>query len=425
MQRVLVLDREKKSLMPCRPSRAKELLKASKAAVFRRYPFTIIMKVETGNEVQPVAFKIDPGSKTTGIALVAEFKRGKTVIWAEELGHRGQAIRDALLSRRALRRGRRNRNCRYRNARFDNRRRLEGWLPPSLESRIANIMTWLARIRRTIPISSVSVELAKFDTQKMESPEISGIEYQQGELQGYEVREYLLEKWERRCAYCGKKNVPFQIEHVIPKSRGGSNRMPNLTISCEPCNTKKGTLTAAEFGYPEIQAKAKGSLKGAAAMNATRWALYGRLKEAELPVECGTGGRTKYNRTKLGLPKAHWIDAACVGISGEKVIVPCLLPLRVKAIGHGRRQRCLTDAYGFPKAHAKRAKTFQGWQSGDMARAVIPKGKYAGIVVGRVAIRHHLSFRIGKINVHPKHLVRFHRADGYDYAKGGAASPVA
>jgi RRXRR protein/HNH endonuclease len=423
MQRVLVLDLEKKPLMPCRPSRAKELLKTGKAAVFRRYPFTIIMKGETGTEIQPIAFKADPGSKTTGIALVADFKRGKTVVWAGELEHRGQAIRDALLSRSALRRGRRNRHCRYRKARFKNRHKPNGWLPPSLVSRIENVMSWFSRLRHSSPVSSLSIELAKFDTQLMQNPEISGIEYQQGELSGYETREYLLEKWGRKCAYCGAKDIPLQIEHIIPRSRNGSNRMSNLTIACDPCNKSKGTKTAAEFGHSRIQGQAKRPLKDAAVMNATRWALYERLQDTGLSVECGTGGRTKFNRTRLGLPKAHWIDAACVGLSGEMIIVPSLVPLRIKATGHGKRQRCLTDAYGFPKAHAKREKTFQGWQTGDMARAVIPTGKYAGMFIGKVAIRHRPSFRIGKVYVHPKYLVRLHRADGYEY--GDAASFVA
>lgn len=423
MQRVFVLGMDGKPLMPCRPSRAKELLKARKAAVFRRYPFTLILKGPTGKQLQPVAFKVDPGSKVTGIALVADFKGGKEVVWAAEVEHRGQVVHDALFSRRALRRGRRNRKCRYRAPRFLNRRRPERWLPPSLKSRISNVATWVLRLRRWSPVSSISLETVKFDTQKMENPEISGIEYQRGKLQGYEVREYLLEKWGRKCAYCGTQDVPLEVEHVVPKSRGGSNRVTNLTLACEPCNKSKGNKTAAEFGHPEVQARAKAPLKDAAAVNASRWALYERLKRTRLPIECGTGGRTKFNRTKLGLPKAHWIDAACVGESGAEVRVRNVCYFQIKAIGHGRRKKCLTDAYGFPKAHAKRAKTFLGWRNGDTVRAVIPKGKYTGTIVGKVMIRHRPSFRVGKVNVHPKYLTRLHRSDGYEY--GGAASSVA
>ena len=232
MQRVLVIDKNKKALMPCHPARARELLNAGKAAVYRRFPFTIILKEREGGDTQPVALKIDPGSKTTGLALVADFKSGKRVIWAAELTHRGQAIRDALLSRRQLRRFRRQRKTRYRAARFNNRRRVAGWLAPSLQSRVENIWTWAVRLAWKCPLASISQELVRFDMQLMENAEISGVEYQQGELQGYEVREYLLEKWGRKCAYCGVKDLPLEMEHITPKTRGGSNRVTNLSIAC-------------------------------------------------------------------------------------------------------------------------------------------------------------------------------------------------
>jgi len=428
MQRVFVLGMDGKALMPCRPSRAKELLKAGKAVVFRRYPFTLIMKKQTGKQVQPVAFKVDPGSKITGGALVADFKRGKEVIWAAEIEHRGQAVRDNLLSRRALRHGRRNRKTRYRKQRFLNRTRPESWLPPSLKSRVSNIATWLSRLRRWSPISSVAMELVKFDTQKMKNPEISGVEYQQGTLAGYEVREYLLEKWGRKCAYCGVENVPLEVEHIIPKSRGGSNGVSNLAVSCEPCNKTKGNSTAAEFGHPDVQAKAETPLKDAAAVNATRWRLFERLKKAGLPVECGTGGRTKFNRTVQGYRKAHWTDAACAGVSGRFVrLDPLMLPILIRAVGHGIRQMCGTDRFGFPKRHRMRQKSHHGFQTGDIVRAVVPNGKRKGTHIGVVLCRASGSFDIktrgGRAaGISYRHCVVVQRADGYSYAVGGGAS---
>lgn len=424
MQRVLVLDRNKEPLMPCHPARARQLLKEGKAAVFRRYPFTIILKEREGGDVQPVAFKVDPGSRTTGIALVADGKRGKRVVWAAELTHRGGQIRDALLSRRQLRRGRRNRKTRYRTARFDNRRRPEGWLPPSLTSRVHNILTWANRLYRWSPVCGISMELVRFDTQAMENPEISGVEYQQGELLGYEVREYLLEKWGRKCAYCGAENVPLEIEHITPKSRGGSNRVSNLTLACVPCNQRKGNMTAAEFGYPEIQAKAKRPMKDAAAVNATRWALWRAFDQSGLPLEVGTGGRTKYNRARQGYPKTHWLDAACVGESGECVHAPTgVAPLLIKATGWGKRQMCQTDKYGFPKQHRTRQKQFFGFQTGDIVRAVVPKGKYAGTHTGRATVRSRPSFLLNGFDVHPKYLTLLHQSDGYSYEGGKRYSP--
>ncbi len=307
MSHVFVLDSEKRPVDPIHPGAARRFLTLRRAAVYRRYPFTIILR-EPQPEVptHPLRLKIDPGSKTTGLALVND--TSGAVVWAAELTHRGQQVKKHLTDRRAVRRSRRQRKTRYRPARWQNRRRKPGWLAPSRTSRIANVVTWVARLRRLCPIGALSQELVKFDTHLMEYPEITGVEYQQGTLAGYELREYLLEKWGRRCAYCHRTGVPLQIEHLTPRARGGSNRVSNLTLACEPCNIRKGTQTAAEFGFPDLQAQAKRPLHDAAAVNATRWALYERLKVTGLPVETGTGGRTKWN-----LPKTHWLDAACVG----------------------------------------------------------------------------------------------------------------
>ncbi len=416
MQRVLVIDKHKRPLMPCHPARSRELLKAGKAAVFRRFPFTIILKEREGGDTQPVALKIDPGSKTTGLTLVADFQTGKQVIWAAELTHRGQAIRDALLSRRQQRRSRRQRKTRYRAARFNNRRRAAGWLAPSLQSREENISTWVVRLAWKCPLASISQELVRFDMQLMQNAEISGIEYQQGELQGYEVREYLLEKWGRQCAYCGVKDLPLEVEHIIPKTRGGSHRVSNLSLACHDCNKEKGTQTAAEFGHPEVQAKAKQPLRDAAAVNATRWALFERLKLTGLPVESGTGGRTKFNRIHHGYPKAHWIDAACVGESGGTVKLSAThRPLLIKATGRQSRQMTRPDQYGFPRTAAKISSTAYGFKTGDLVQAIVPKGKHAGTHVGRVAIRKRPSFALKGFDVHPKYLKVLHRSDGYSY----------
>jgi 5-methylcytosine-specific restriction endonuclease McrA len=285
---VFVVDTDKRPLAPCHPARARRLLTERKAAVWRPYPFTIILKraVPDANP-EPLRGKIDPGSKVTGLALVND--RTGQVAWAAELTHRGQRIRDALLARRAIRRGRRQRKTRYRAARFGNRRRPDGWLPPSLESRVSNVLTWVARLCRVAPVAAISQELVKFDPKALQHPEVSGVEYQQGELAGYEVREYLLEKFARTCAYCQATGAPLQVEHIVPKARGGSNRVSNLAIACAPCNQAKGQQTAAEFGHPAVQAQARQPLKDAAAVNASRWALYARLQATGLPVEVGTG----------------------------------------------------------------------------------------------------------------------------------------
>jgi 5-methylcytosine-specific restriction endonuclease McrA len=424
---VFVLDTDKRPMTPCSPARARQLMKQGKAAVYRRFPFILILKeAKPDAVVKPLTVKLDPGAKVTGIAITDTEHR---VLFAAELEHRGRAIKDALESRRSLRRGRRNRKTRYRAARFDNRRRPEGWLPPSLQHRVDATMTWVKRFQRWVPTEEIAVERVKFDMQKMQNPEISGVEYQQGELQGFEVREYLLEKFGRACVYCRKEDVPLEVEHVQPRSKSGSNRVSNLTIACRPCNGKKGNRPVEEFlkSKPDVLAKLKRQLKtplkDAAAVNATRNKLFDELLATGLPVEAGSGAQTKFNRRRRDYPKAHWMDAACVGESGATASLdPNMKPLRIKATGHGCRQRQLTDSFGFPRGKASPAiKSFAGYQTGDLVSASIPKGKYAGSHKGRIAIRHRPSFRLatqaGQVfDVHPKYLKLIQRNDGYAYS---------
>jgi 5-methylcytosine-specific restriction endonuclease McrA len=419
MSWVFVLDTEHRPLAPVHPGNARWLLTQGRAAVWRRYPFTIILKRGVP-EAQPKALrvKIDPGSKTTGLAVVSD-GTGQ-VMWAAELTHRGQQIRDALLARRAMRRSRRQRHTRYRSMRIANRRRRPGWLPPSLESRLSNVLTWVARLCRYAPIGAIAQELVKFDTQLLEHPDIRGVEYQQGELAGYEMREYLLEKWRRTCAYCGATGVPLQIEHIVPKAQGGCDRVSNLTLACEPCNIAKGTHTAAEFGHPETEAQAKQPLRDAAAVNATRWALYRRLQATGLSIETGTGGRTQWNRIQRGLPKTHWIDAAGVGASTPATLLTAgVMPLTVTATGHGTRQMCGTNRYGVPIRHRTRQKRFFGFQTGDVVCARVPAGrKTAGRHVGRVLVRASGSFdlvtRAGRVQgISYRYCRMLSRSDGY------------
>ena len=423
MSHVFVLDNDRRPLRPMHPGTARLWLNQGKAAVLRRYPFTIILnETPPKRPSEPMRVKIDPGSKRTGLAVVND-TTGQ-VVWAAELSHRGQAIKKSLTNRRAVRRSRRQRKTRYRAARFDNRRRREGWLSPSLESRVHNILTWVCRLRRLCPIAAISLELVRFDTQLLENPEIKGVEYQQGTLVGYEVMEFLLEKWARRCAYCHQGDMSLEVEHIVPRARGGSNRVSNLTLACEPCNNQKGTQTAAEFGHPEVQAQAKRPLVDAAAMNATRWALFSRLQATGLPVETGTGGCTKWNRSRRQLPKTHWLDAVCVGASTPEVLgVQGVVPLVIRATGWQSRQMCLMDKHGFPRTRAKQQSRVRGFRTGDMVKVVVPAGKKAGTYVGRVAVRTAGRFNVtsstGTIQgIAAKYCQLLQQRDGYTYAKG-------
>lgn len=414
---VFVLDTNRKPLTPCHPARARKLLKIGKAKIFKKYPFTIILEreVEEENE-EEYRLKIDYGSRHTGLAIL---KNNKEVVWLAQIEHRTN-IKEKLDTRRGHRRFRRNK-LRYRKPRFNNRKRREGWISPSLQSRVDNISSWVVKLQKIIPITHISYENVKFDTQLMQNAEISGIEYQQGTLQGYEVKEYLIEKFGRKCCYCGKQNIPLEIEHIIPKSRGGSNRVDNLCISCHTCNQKKGNQTAEEFGYPNIQKQVKKSLKDCAILNATRWKVYELLSNTGLEIECGTGARTKMNRINLKLPKDHHYDAICIGKSTpDEVIFKTDNVLYIKALGRGNYSRTTLNKYGFPKAYLPRQKYFFGFQSGDMVKAVVPKGKYKGTWYGSIACRSTGNFNINLIKgriqgINHKHCQIVQRFDGYKY----------
>lgn len=425
MSKVLIIDSEKRPLNPIHPATARQLLRNKKAAVFRRFPFTIILKESRPSApVAPLRLKIDPGAKHTGIALVDDYSG--EVVFAATIQHRGFAIRDALTSRRQLRRSRRNRKTRYRQPRFLNRTRTEGWLPPSLISRVENIKTWVNRLRKFASITAISQELVRFDIQLIRHPDIQGKEYQQGTLFGYETREYLLEKWERKCAYCDIKDVPLQVEHIQSRARGGSNSITNLCLSCEKCNIKKGRQALRDFlkkdssRLEKILKKVKTPLADAAAVNTTRFALLGVLKATGLPVETGSGGLTKFNRSQQNLEKQHWIDAACVGISTPILNIKAVKPLLISANGHGTRQSCRTDKFGFPIRHCSRAKFHFGFQTGDIVKAVVTRGKKIGEYVGRIATRATGSFNIstkdGLIQgISHKYCKSIHKKDGYSY----------
>ncbi len=341
--------------------------------------------------------------------------------------HRGFAIRESLTTRRAIRRNRRNRKTRYRKPRFLNRVKCQKWLPPSLMSRVQNIITWVKRLQKVCNITALTQELVRFDTQKMRNPEISGVEYQQGSLMGYELREYMVEKWKRECAYCGAKNTRLEIEHIHPKAKGGSNSITNLTLACHKCNQKKGEQDVKVFlkGKPEVLKKilatASKSLADTAAVNATRNELRRQLEATGLPIEVGTGGQTKFNRCQQELEKTHWLDAACVGKSTPSKLknLPGK-PLLIKACGFGGRQRCQTNKQGYPIKY-RPLRPIHGFSTGDIVVADVPNGKYKGTFTARVCP---MSDGRGEFVINKKrrsiklsYLTAVHRKDGYDYAQ--------
>jgi 5-methylcytosine-specific restriction endonuclease McrA len=418
---VLVLDKKHKPLMPCSERRAKRLLTKKRARIHSMYPLVIRLVDRTvqNSVLQPVRLKIDPGSIKTGVAIVRENGEKQTVLSLFEIQHRGRLISETLTARSSMRRRRRS-NLRYRAPRFANRARKAGWLAPSLQHRVDAILNWSLRLMRCIPITAITCETVRFDTQKLIDPEIDGVEYQQGTLFGYEIREYLLEKWGRKCAYCNAKDVPLQIDHIEPRSRGGSNKVDNLTLACGTCNIKKGNLSLEQFAPKQALTLRKAPcFRDAASVNSTRTALMHRLKKLSATFESGTGGQTKYNRSRLHVPKTHALDAACTGTFSE--LYNWQKPTQqIHCTGRGSYQRTRLDRFGFPRGFLTRQKQVHGFQTGDQVIAKVSKGKKIGHYKGRVAVRASGSFNIKTANgvvqgVNWKDCCLVQRSDGYHY----------
>lgn len=426
---VFVVDRQGRPLQPTTPARARKLLKAGRAVVARHTPFVIRLKDRTvaQSQVDGVELGIDPGSKHTGIAMfttVDDERRGR---YSLQLNHRGALIRKKLGQRAAYRRGRRSRNLRYRAPRFGNRKRPKGWLAPSLRHRVDTTVSWVDRLARWAPVLAVHVERVAFDAHAISAghpPE--GAEYCRGTLYGTEVREYLLAKFGRQCVYCGITGVPLNVDHVQPRSKGGSDRVSNLVLACVPCNQAKGDRVVEEFATPavaaRVKARAKTSLRDVAAVNTTRWALWQALDE-RLPTRTASGGRTKWNRTRNHLAKTHTLDALAVGTL-HTVTETVSRVLVAGCAGRGTYARTRSDRHGFPRLRLPRTKRFFGYATGDLVHAVVPTGKKRGTYTGRVAVRATGSFNIttacGTVQgISHWHVRLLQRADGYAYATRG------
>lgn len=366
---VCVLDQKGRPLMPTtRLGKVYRLLKKQKAHIVSYEPFTIQLDYEPKSHIiQPMTLGVDSGAIHSGYSVANEHRE----YYSTEVIARDN-ISDRISDRSMYRRNRRSRKTRYRKVRFNNRKnKKQGWLPPSLEQKMAVQVNEIAHLHRYFPIEKIIIEVAEFDIQKIKKPDISGTEYQKGTLYGYNARNYLLEKHGRKCFYCGKTANKFEVEHMIPKARGGSNRIDNLTLSCHECNQKKGTLTAKEFIKKTLSPrKAAAKLrqlpnerrlfKYMTHMNATRWNLYNTIKDRYENVQTTYGYITKYNRLQAHLPKAHHIDAKCItGFATVSPIDQTVVKIKMRrhnrqlhratfSKGHVRKTACLpTTVFGF------------------------------------------------------------------------------
>ena len=303
---VYVVNKNGQPLMPTENhAKVRILLKSGKAKVINRCPFTIQLTYESTNYTQKVTLGIDSGSKHIGISATTKDK----VLFEADIELRNDIV-NLISTRRELRRSRRNRKTRYRKPRFENRRRKDGWLAPSVQQKADSHLTIVAKVHKILPVSNIVVECASFDIQKIKNPSVGGTDYQQGEQLGFwNVREYVLFRDGHTCQCCkGKsKDIILNVHHIESRKTGG-DAPNNLITLCETCHTgyHKGTVKLPGTIHRGM------SFKDAAFMGIMRWALYEKLKTLYPNVTLTYGYITKNTRIKNSLPKEHYIDARCI-----------------------------------------------------------------------------------------------------------------
>lgn len=307
---VFVLSKDKTPLAPTREAKARILLKKGKAVIHKLFPFTIRLK-ENKECNKSFDIKFDVGASVTGVTIVDAVK----CFFFAEIVHRGKTVKKAMDSRRAIRRSRRARKTRYREPKFDNRTRPTGWLPPSVKSRADNVINFANKYAKLIPLKKAIVERVSFDTSSMTNGEkLYGKEYQNGELKDTKLRNFIFMKHNNECVYCGK--LAEEIEHIVPRSKGGTSSVQNLTLSCRKCNIEKGNLSLKAFAkkvkkdFSHLEPKK--TPKHASIIQSAR--TY-TLKELAKKFEVKTGERweTYTNRKELDLPKSI-IMMQCVSV---------------------------------------------------------------------------------------------------------------
>ena len=417
---VLVIDKHKQPYNAISEAYARILLFSKQAVIHKRFPFTIRLKNDNAVlKDNSYVVKIDPGSKITGVAIVDD---KNSVVMLAELEHRGHLIKKNLDSRRVIRHHRRQRKTRYRAPRFLNRTRTQGWLAPSIKSRADNVINFIKKYKRLLNIAKVEIERVSFDVAQMSSEvELYGTDYQQGNLYNTRLREFIFSKMKGRCAYCGAKAQ--EIDHIVPRSKGGTNSVNNLTATCRTCNEKKSNLSLKEFGklvgkdFSKLEPKALP--KHASIVQSTRNYIIREISKIVADTKSYNAWFTKYNRDEFGLPKEHYYDALSVGnIKDYKFLTDKVLLISAK--GRGSRQMCCMDKFGFPRTSPKGNKSVKGFQTGDIVKAIVPKGLKRGEYFGRAIIKSSGYFKINtedalieSIGYKYCHLIQ--RNDGYSY----------
>lgn len=321
---VYILNKSGGALMPCKPQKARKLLKEKKAKVVNRTPFTIQLLYGSSGYKQVVNLGVDAGSKYIGLSATTE----KQELFKAEVELR-QDISKLLENRRSLRRSRRSRKLRYRSSRFNNRGK-KGKIAPSIQHKLDTHITIIKKICNIIPVDNIIVETAEFDPHKLKNPNVSGKEYQDGGQKGfYNVKLAILNRDNYTCQICGEKDTRLEIHHIQYRSKGGSNRMDNLVTLCQECH---GKIHSGELDFN----KPVKSFKDASHMNIMRKRLVEVLRSVFDNVFETFGYLTKYYREKLGMEKSHSNDAFV--ISHNFNALPCDVEYCYRKIRRHNRQ---------------------------------------------------------------------------------------
>ena len=286
-------------------AKVRVLLKSKKAKVIKTCPFTIQLAYDSTHYTQEITLGVDSGSKHIGLSATTKSK----VLFESDVELRNDIVK-LLSTRRQNRRARRSRKTRYRKIRFDNRRRKEEQLAPSIQNKVDSHLTVIRKVHEILPVTKIIVEVASFDIQKIKNPTISGTEYQQGEQSDFwNVREYVLFRDCHTCQCCkGKSKDKILNVHHIESRKTGGNAPDNLITLCETCHTgyHKGIVKLPKTIHKGM------SFKDAAFMGVMRWAFYNKLKEIYPNVSLTYGYITKNIRIRNSLSKEHYIDARCI-----------------------------------------------------------------------------------------------------------------
>lgn len=303
---VYVTSKNGQPLMPTENhAKVRILLKNKKAKVIKRCPFTIQLEYDSTTYTQEISLGVDAGSKHIGLSATTEDK----VLLESDVELRNDIV-NLLSTRRQNRRTRRNRKTRYRKSRFNNRRRKDGWLAPSVQNKLDTHLTVIRKVYEILPITKIIVEVASFDIQKIKNPTISGTDYQKDEQLGFwNVREYVLFRDDHTCQCCkGKSKDQILNVHHIESRHTGGNAPNNLITLCETCHAgfHKGTIKLPKTIHRGM------SFRDTIFMGVMRWAFYNKLKEIYPNVSLTYGYITKNTRIENSLPKDHYIDARCI-----------------------------------------------------------------------------------------------------------------